>query len=58
MTYTGIFNDVRDVLKKTFSNQGGMGFLKVIIEGAEPENPGPDHGNPGPSSSLSWCIYG
>ena len=26
----------------------------AIIEGVEPENPGPDPGNPGPISSLLW----
>ena len=43
----------RDALKKTFCDHGGMELLKAIIEGAEP-----DHGNPGPSSSLPWCICG
>ena len=51
-------NVYRDALKKTFSDHGGMELLKAIIEGAEPENLGPDPGNPGPCSSFPWCICG
>ena len=35
-----------------------MELLKAIIEGAEPENPGPDPGNPRGSSSILWYVCG
>ena len=49
---------LRDALKKSFSDHGGMELLKAIIEGAEPGNPGPDPGNTGASSSMPRCICG
>ena len=48
----------RNALKKTYSEHGGMELLKAVVEGAEPENPVADSGNPGPSSSPAWCICG
>lgn len=44
------------MLKKTFSNSGGLNLLVSVMQGSEPL--GNDPSDPQPNSQQHWCICG